>query len=361
MELQNQLLPTSTNPKPPITWFEGLLDYFDAKLGPGSDDRRLIGHGVGRHLIGLYLIEMILKYALDKTAHPYDHTHNLHQLYMGLPNEGQKAAEEKYRQSLADEVAETWDVARSIGSFLEYLGEDPIGHTRYFWEREHSPGRSIVFQPMNLRRVMYALFVALHNYPEDYEYDARYQTKFISLKDSFKARDERRKREERSQNNSRQFRKIKPVIYWLEGLIAYLLAAFPWEQNDIRGLGFRMGQRMVGLYLVEMIRKYALDNSDRTFSRNHNLYGLFRRLPRPSKLSAEKEYAYLMPKSPLRNARVQGDLAQYLKGLGEDPITDLRYFWEGRRANISLSPRSLIPVVFALLKALHEYPPQPHQ
>ena len=122
-----------------------------------------------------------------------------------------------------------------------------------------------------------------------------------------------------------------------------------------------MGQRMVGLYLVEMILKYALDNSDRTFSRNHNLYGLFRRLPRPSKLSAEKEYANLMPKSPLRNARVQGDLAQYLKGLGEDPITDLRYFWEGRRANISLSPRSRIPVVFALLTALHEYPPQPHQ
>ena len=361
MELQKQLLTKSTNLKPPITWFEGILDYFDARLGPGSEDRRLIGHGVGRHVIGLYLIEMILKYALDKTAHPYGQTHDLHQLYVGLPDAGQKAAEGKYLQALADEVAETWDVARSIYSFLEYLGEDPIGNTRYFWEREHSPGRSIVFQPMTLRRVIYALFIALHNYPEGYEYEARYQTKFISLEGSFKERDERHQREGRSQNNSRQDRKIKPVIYWLEGLIAYLLVPCPWEQNDIRALRFRMGQRMVGLYLVEMILKYALDNSDRKFSRSHNLYALFRRLPKPSKLLTEREYANLMPKSASRNARVQGKLAQYLKGLGKDPITDLRYFWEGRSANISLAPRSLIPVVFALLTALHNYPPRPCQ
>ena len=141
----------STAYKPPIEWFEGLLDYFDARLTAGSEKRQAIGHAVGRQVIALHMIEMILKCAIERVTSPYGQTHNLHQLYVGLPEAIQRAAENKYKQILSDEASTAWDVARSVEAFLEYLGDDPIGDTRYFWEREHSHGRSIVFQPGTLR------------------------------------------------------------------------------------------------------------------------------------------------------------------------------------------------------------------
>ena len=350
--MQNRL----TDRKPPITWHEGLLDYFDAEIDMGPNRRNYIGHAVGRQFIGLFVIELVLKYALDGSDSPYDRTHNLHELYLRLPRRSRQAAEDKYAQILADEVPETWDVAHTVESFLKYLGKDPTTDTRYFWERQHSYGRSIVFQLTNVRNVMYALFIALHSYPEGHEYENRYQTKFISLEDSFKERDRRLQEEKQTVSIRRRGMRIRPVVYWLEGLIAYFMV--PWFRDplDIRALGFNIGRRMIGLLLAEMTLKYALDDGGRAFGRNHNLHALFRRLPKPSRQSAELAFAELQNTSDWQMPRNPQAFDELLRELGKDPLEEVRYYWEVGRNGSSLSPGPLVPVVFALLKALHRYP-----
>ena len=56
--------------KPPVVWLEGLLDYFNAPVPHGPKDRRRIGFGIGRQIIGLYLIEMLRYRFLTATGPP---------------------------------------------------------------------------------------------------------------------------------------------------------------------------------------------------------------------------------------------------------------------------------------------------
>ena len=83
-----------------------------------------------------------------------------------MPGDSRQDVEEKYSQLLLDGVAETWDFAASVRSFFDYLGDDPMTDSRYFWERGHPEGMSILFQANSLRPLIYALFIALHSYPE---------------------------------------------------------------------------------------------------------------------------------------------------------------------------------------------------
>ena len=73
--------------------------------------------------------------------------------------------------------------------------------------------------------------------------------------------------------------KKKPIIYWLEGLIAYYESPFPHEAADPRRFGFEVGQRIIGLYLSEMLLKYALEEHNEKYSDTHSLYRLFKKLP----------------------------------------------------------------------------------
>ena len=55
---------------------------------------------------------------------------------------------------------------------------------------------------------------------------------------------------------------MKPNILWMEGLLTNFALPFPYDDlNDPRRMGFGVGQQIVGLYLTEMLLKYALDNS----------------------------------------------------------------------------------------------------
>ena len=174
--------------KPHITWMEGLLSLFDAKFPHGKDDPRGSGFAVGKQILGLYIIEMLLKYALDDCGIPHGHRHHLHVLFMLIPEEKRLAVKQKYIELLHSEVESTWDVERSVDALLQYLGEDPITDTRYFWE----PGRShlvehasIIMMPDTIRRLIFALFIALHNYPTK-PITKRYDTTFESLDWSLK-------------------------------------------------------------------------------------------------------------------------------------------------------------------------------
>ena len=68
---------------------------------------------------------------------------------------------------------------------------------------------------------------------------------------------------------------MKPVIFWLEGVLTFFNVPFPHDRDDPRRLGFNVGQQIVGLYLTEMLLKYALDHSGASHGQHHNLHELF--------------------------------------------------------------------------------------
>ena len=339
-----------------VVWLEGVLDYFNAPFPHDNDDPRRLGYDIGRQLIALYLAEMLLKHALDDLNVSYDRIHSLRELFRALPESSRGSVESKYSEILSGSVAETWDFERSVASFLDYLGDDPMTDSRYFWERDRPHDISIVFFPTALRPLIYALFVALHGYPEKGQYEKQFDTNFISFEESLNEREGRRRGEPPTQDMERADRRIKPHKFWLEGLLEYFNAPFSHDSGDPRTLGFQVGQRVIGLYLAEMLLKYALDELKREFGRSHNLYSLFKRLPRPRRRAVAKKYEEILYNRVSSTWDYAISVESLLRYSGDNPLTDTRYFWEARRRAIPLSPGPLMPLVYALFIELHGYP-----
>ncbi len=336
--------------KPSVVWLEGVLDYFNAPFPHDSEDPRALGFGIGRQIIGLYLVEMLLKYALDVLGEPYRSTHYLLDLYNKLPEETRKETEAKYKAILEGAEEETFDYSSTIAMYLEYLGEDPFKESRYFWETGRSYGGSIIFAAGRLRHLVYAIFVVLHNYPERGSEKKRYETKIISLTESFASREARPERD-----MPRKGKRITTDQFWMEGLLEYFSATFPHEEDDPRTLGFQVGQRMIGLYLVEVLLKYALDDMNVQYRNTHNFARLFAGLPRPRRRAVSALYRKIL------NNRVEWtwdfaeDVDTLLQHLADNALRDARYFWEVNEPRI-LSPGPLEPLIYALLIELHSYP-----
>ena len=165
-------------------WLEGLLDYFNTLLPNGNKERQRIGFSVGRQVIGLHLVELILKYKLDELGIGYEYDHDLAALFGNIPANLRTEAEQKYQEILSG-FSEAWDIARSIESLLQYYGPAAITDTRYFWEpTEHREGpRSIVFSINTLYPLVHALFISLHGYPEKGPPYKNTEIRFIPLED----------------------------------------------------------------------------------------------------------------------------------------------------------------------------------
>lgn len=179
--------PSRPERKPNIVWMEGLLDVFNAPFPHEDGDPRRAGFNVGKQIVGLYIVEMLLKYALDNAGINHDENHDLHGLFNKLSRPRQRAVERTYTRILHSEADSAWDIAKTADSLLRYLGKNAITDTRYFWEsgRTHvATHASILFAPNMLRPLIYALFIVLHNYPSKPIVE-RYDTTFQSLAESF--------------------------------------------------------------------------------------------------------------------------------------------------------------------------------
>ena len=341
----------------PVAWLEGVLDYFNVSFTRGSKDRGMIGYTVGQQFVGLYLTEMLLKYALDRAGKPYDRTHNLSELFSELPESSRSAVESKYSQLLADDVSETWNFASSVDAFLKFLGDDPVTDSRYFWERDRPYGGSILFTVKDLRLLTYALFMALHNYPGGAPLEKRYVTKFISFEESLQEREKRNRPKRADPKRRRDGKRIWVSVLWLEGLLEYFNVRCPHDTVDPRHVGFQLGRRVVGLYLVEMLLKYAVDDLRKPFGNSHDLLSLLNKLSRPRRRAVEKTYQAILSNRVPWTWEYARSVESLLQFSGNNPITETRYFWEFSRLPIApLSPVTLMPLIYALLIELHDYP-----
>ncbi len=167
-----------------VYWTEGLLVLFSTVFPYENSDDRKIGFSLGRQVVGLYLIELLLMYALEDSHITYKLDHNLGRLYGLLPLHKRRAVERKYQELLNNSHESTWDFAKTAESLLHYLGKNPITDSRYFWKRPHTKNRSIIFDPDILTSLVWALFIALHDYPQKEPIEQRFQTEFISFRDS---------------------------------------------------------------------------------------------------------------------------------------------------------------------------------
>ena len=195
---------TDTKTKPGIVWMEGLLTLFDAPFPHDANDPRRVGFAVGLQIVGLYIIEMLLKYALDDCGTPHGEHHNLRELFRNLPRPRRRAVQRKYTEILNSEADWAWDVAETVDSLLHYLGENAITDTRYFWEPDrHHVGEhaSILFAPQMLRPLIHALFIVLHNYPSK-PIVKRYDTTFRSLAESLREDQQRAETDEHAHISS---------------------------------------------------------------------------------------------------------------------------------------------------------------
>ena len=60
----------------------------------------------------------------------------------------------------------------------------------------------------------------------------------------------------------------------MEGLLAHFEAKFPYDTNDPRKMGFFVGQQITGLYIIEMLLKYAMDNAGVPHGQHHKPAGI---------------------------------------------------------------------------------------
>ena len=110
--------------KPDIYWIEGVLVFFERPFPHDESDPRRVGFEVGQKIIGLYLTELLLKYALDKREVKYRNVHDLRYLYRKLPAETKQRVRQKYQEILHNRWEWTWSFARTIDSFLKHFGEE---------------------------------------------------------------------------------------------------------------------------------------------------------------------------------------------------------------------------------------------
>ena len=354
---------TSKNRKPDIFWLEGLLTLFNAQFPHGRDDPRRMGFNVGQQIVGLYLTEMLLKYALENAGVSHGQHHNLHELFRNLSRQRRRAVERQYTEILNSRQSWALDVAETVDSLLTYLGQNAITDTRYFWEpdRNHvGEHASILFAPEMHYPLIYALIIVLHNYPSKPTVK-RYDTTFRSLAKAFGGRSDPNRPQSRSVTGKGR----KPNIVWLEGLLDIFAAPFPHGRDDRRMIGFNVGQQIVGLYTTEMLLKYALENAGVSHGQHHNLHELFRELSDSNRCAVERQYTEILNSRQSWAWDVAETVDSLLTYLGQNPITDTRYFWEtdrnhvGEHASILFVPEMLYPLIYALFIVLHNYPSKP--
>ena len=176
-----------------LYYSEGLLDYCQAVCPfDHPKDLQRVGWNMGRQIICQHVLELALKSELAKHQRAVPKHHDLEAIFEALPRRRRKKAEDLYQQLLRCRVPSTWDVFRTIKSFVNFLGDRPTVETRYYFEDGARSNRlgvdyfSNLIAPDSYVPLIYVLMIAFHRYPPG-PLIPRYETEFRSLKESLQA------------------------------------------------------------------------------------------------------------------------------------------------------------------------------
>ena len=152
----------------------------------------------------------------------------------------------------------------------------------------------------------------------------------------------------------------KPDITWVEGLVDFYNAKFPYGEKDPRRLGFLIGGQVIGLHAIEILLQYALDKRDIDYCESSpDLLDLFIRLPEEDRRKVERKYKELLHSQVRETWDYKETVESFLRYLGKSPIVDARYFWRpGRDDNrpMLFGSAELYQLLYALFIELHNYP-----
>ncbi len=153
----------------------------------------------------------------------------------------------------------------------------------------------------------------------------------------------------------------KPDIRtWVEGLVDYYNAKFPYPEDDPRRVGFYIGCQIIGLHAVEVLLQYALDKRRIQYCESSpNLLDLFLRLPEQDRQRVETKYEELLHGHVKETWDYKQSVESFLRHLGKRPITDARYFWRSDRQAyrpMLFGRAELYHLIYALFIVLHNYP-----
>ena len=109
-----------------------------------------------------------------------------------------------------------------------------------------------------------------------------------------------------------------------------------------------------------MLLKYALDQSGASHGQHHNLHELFRNLSRQRRRAVARKYTEILNSATDWTWNVAETVDSLLRFLGQNAITNTRYFWEADHDTIILfAPKTIKPLIDALFIVLHNYPSEP--
>ena len=166
----------------------GLRFYFGAQSPRTQEDPRQLGFAVGSQIVGLYLAEISVTYALDECSIGYEEDHNLERLYLLLPEREKECLRASYQKILHSERGHAWDFQRSLDELLRFLDEDPFTVSRYFWDGTVNERDGVLFSPRMLTPLIDSVLSDLHGFearPKDNRFIER---DFESFEESRKRR-----------------------------------------------------------------------------------------------------------------------------------------------------------------------------
>ena len=335
------------------TWVEGLIDCFNTRPPSDQPEHTAFGFALGKQVVGLYIVEVLLKYTREKRKRPYRHDHNLRRLFSGLSPRDKKRIEDKYQDIVRSSSKPALDIESSASRLLTYLGNNPITRTRYFWEHSHptTPSMSILVAPHMLTPLLYAILIQAHKYPANVGKNRHRPKEFIPRSRWIEGNAE-------GGSSPAERRPGLPGKDWMLGLRKFFGTRSARSEKDPRRLGFAIGLQIVGLYLTEMTLKFALDERSISYAGDHNLGRLFSLLPGEDKERLRARYKRILHSEPGHAWDFQQSIDSLLRHLDEDPFTEARYFWDGAgrlRDGVLFAPDRLIPLVDGVLSELHAY------
>lgn len=354
----------------------GLMDYSLVRYPKPNVDRRIFGWNLGRQLIAQYLAEILLKCAYAKHRDDnFPHTHHLAHLFQNLPAAERQATEVQYKKLLNAKAEWTWDIFKTVKSFLAFLGRNPFTETRYYWDKRSLSntlgvrGFQGLMAPEEHGLLVASLYIALHGYPS-LPLNQRYVTKYRSIRRALKNKSTSSAFPQGALSNltdGKAKRGIDPrLIYNVEGVLDYFQETSPYKSTDHRSIGWSLGRQVVAQYLVEIILKCAhLKYVQDVLPHGHSLRDLFYALPATQRQKVEDKYKEILHSAVKSTWDVFQTVESFLAFLGTNPITESRYYWDKDSVSNTLgvcyfqglvSPDSYRPLIYSLYIILHGYP-----